>query len=450
MARILTPGDFALIAVVSIVLYFFDILSNSGSEQYVIQKTRLSPKDLNTAWTLDLLIKIAICVLLIVLGPLVVTWLEKPEIATGLQCASLVLVFNALKQPRLMMLKRQLNYQFLFRLNLAQKLLAFTSVLSLAYVLKSFWAFVIADLVAAVFLCLVSYICLPKAPRLTLINVQLQWQFSKWLLGKNILGYLRSQIDTLFVSKFFSNQLLGNYHMAREVAMLPAHHFLAPAIEPLLASFKDNKHNKPELAQQFNKALLVLSLIASPICVFIMFYGDLIVTVLLGEQWQSAGSLLAIFSLLFVYWVYLLLLEALLTALGKVRLLFILDLISLLVIFATLYFSITFSVNINNLAAVRALTGIVITVLTVIICIGLINATLIKVFTTIIWPVIPSLIAAYIISAFDVLASSAFLLLLLKGTVYCLVFGFLSLMQLMLKRENEDYRFVLKLLNVKI
>ncbi|MFQ3199075.1 MAG: lipopolysaccharide exporter, partial [Paraglaciecola sp.] len=57
LARVLTPEDFALIAIVSLTLYFFDMLSQSGSEPYIVQKKQVSEDDLNTSWTLDLLLK---------------------------------------------------------------------------------------------------------------------------------------------------------------------------------------------------------------------------------------------------------------------------------------------------------------------------------------------------------------------------------------------------------
>ncbi len=38
LARLLTPEDFAIVALTSIVVHFFDILANAGSEQYIIQK----------------------------------------------------------------------------------------------------------------------------------------------------------------------------------------------------------------------------------------------------------------------------------------------------------------------------------------------------------------------------------------------------------------------------
>ena len=40
IARILAPEDFGLIAVVSMALYFFDILSHAAGEQYIVQSAR--------------------------------------------------------------------------------------------------------------------------------------------------------------------------------------------------------------------------------------------------------------------------------------------------------------------------------------------------------------------------------------------------------------------------
>lgn len=448
LARMLAPEDFALIAVISIVLYFFDILSNSGSEQYIIQKSVLKNSDLHTAWTLDLFIKGAMFTCLLILAPYITGFLEKPEITNGLRVASLLLLINALKQPRLILLKRQLNYQLLFRLSFIQKIISFVVVICGAYSLQNFWAFVIADLVGAIFLLLASYVILPKRPKLSLTNIKLQWLFSKWLLGKNILGYLRSQIDTLFVSKFFNNNLLGNYHMAREVAMLPGHHFLAPAIEPLLASFKSVKHDLSALALQFNKALLVLSLAATPICVFLIFYGDIVIKVLLGEQWQSAEQLLTIFSLLFIYWVYLLLIEAALTALAKVRLLFWIDLLSLMVTFLTLGLAMAFNQDIALIAMVRVTTGAILTLIIILLTSTLIKVNFFRVSRTVIWPTLPAVFIAYLLNFLDLSNFSTLTALFLYGSLYCGLVSASYVGILLITKKSIDHQFVLGLLKL--
>ena len=83
LARLLTPEDFGLIALVSITVHFFDILSNVGSEQYIIQKQAVSEEDLNTAWTIDLLMKAALWLLLMLCAPLLAEFFEQPASGAG-------------------------------------------------------------------------------------------------------------------------------------------------------------------------------------------------------------------------------------------------------------------------------------------------------------------------------------------------------------------------------
>jgi PST family polysaccharide transporter len=190
-----------------------------------------------------------------------------------------------------------------------------------------------------------------------------QWLFSKWLLGKSIVGYLRSQIDTVLVAKFFSTAQLGNYHMARDVAMLPGYNILGPAIEPLLADFKDHKHNPIKLGQRVSKVLCIVSFIVVPITTYIAFYPALIIDVLLGAQWVIAGEILGVMSLLFFYYCFLLVIESALTAVGKVKAIFIFDIVSLLVIVGTLLTYLQMYDDLNHMLWLRVSIGMASTLL---------------------------------------------------------------------------------------
>ena len=57
LARLLVPEDFGIIAISMLVLVFVETLANTGSEQYLIQKDSIDDYDINTAWTLNLILK---------------------------------------------------------------------------------------------------------------------------------------------------------------------------------------------------------------------------------------------------------------------------------------------------------------------------------------------------------------------------------------------------------
>jgi len=356
LARLLIPSDFSIIALTAIVVYFFDILANAGSEQYIIQKKEVTDDDLNTAWTIDIILKSALCAVLILLSGYISDYFEQPKLQLALCVSSFLLIINALKNPGLLLLKQSLNYKKIFRLSIIQKVISFIFVVAIAYQYRSFWALIIGDLISSFIYTIGSYYVNSYRPVLSLKRKEDQWVFSKWLLVKSIIGYIRAQIDTLIVSKIFPGAPTGQYYMTRNIAMLPCHNILSPAIEPLLAAFSHNRDNKHELAKKINYCLLVITCITIPMVVFIWQSPNLIVSVLLGEQWVESAALLSYFALLLLYFPYILIFEQVLLAMRKVKTAFKFDLFSLLIV--VLSFMLFTLDTTEKIAIIRGSTGI--------------------------------------------------------------------------------------------
>lgn len=363
LARILAPEEFGYIAIISIALYFFDILSHAASEQYVIQKKKITRVELYTAWSANLVLKLFISLVICVSAPWVAFFFDRPELTNAFRISSLILPIQALKSPIYLLLKRQLNFAPLFWSSLIERALAVPLVIALAFVLQSFWAFIITDIVASLLAVFISYFIARKPPRFTLSRVNEQWNFSKWMLGKSVVGYMRSQSDTVVVSKFFSGGALGNYHMARELAMMPAHFLLGPAIEPLLSAFKNDKESIHELHNNVAFSLVSVMVIAIPLCFFVWQWAAEVVLLLLGRDWEMAAELLPILILLFLYWTVMQVGETALLAQGKVKLLFFIDCLTLLVVVVGLLIIASKTSELVNIAWARAMIGIVFSIL---------------------------------------------------------------------------------------
>jgi hypothetical protein len=181
-----------MIAIIAIVLYLFDVLSHTGSEQYIVQKSVVIDSDLNTAWTLDILPKTSMFFVLLLMAPFVTNFFEQENLGFPMQIAAITLIINALKKPGLFLLKRELYYKQVFYLSLVQRIVSFVVVISVALNWQSYCAFVIADIAGALVFTFGSFMVHDFRPSCGLHKVARQWQFSKWLMGKSIVGYLRS------------------------------------------------------------------------------------------------------------------------------------------------------------------------------------------------------------------------------------------------------------------
>ena len=337
LARLLTPEHFGIVALVTIALQFFELLVETGNQQYIVQKENVDKEDLNTAWSMDILIKSAIAVLIIGSAPALARWFSEPDLTAALAVASLALPLRALKTPGMMRLAREINYRPLFMLTLWQKGLSFITVIAIALVEPSYWAIITGNLVSAAVLAVGSYRVDAHRPQWTLSRFRQQWGFSQWLLLRGIVGFTRSQIDNLMVSKFFGTTQLGGYNLVREVSLLPALSAIIPMSEPLLAAIAEGKHSAEILAYRVRLSLGLMMSLLTPITVFIYLYPELIVQVLLGNQWTDYASLLRPFSLFFLTFCLFALISDSIIAQGRVKMLFCFDVVSTLAIAIILY-----------------------------------------------------------------------------------------------------------------
>ncbi|SFR58490.1 Membrane protein involved in the export of O-antigen and teichoic acid [Marinobacter daqiaonensis] len=346
LARLLTPEHFGIVALVTIALQFFELLVETGNQQYIVQKDHVNEDDLNTAWSMDILIKSVLAVLVIASSPFVAQWFDEPALTAALAVASLALPLRALRTPGLMRLAREINYRPVFKLTLWQKSLSFIVVITIALIQPSHWAIIIGNLVSAAILAGGSYLVDSYRPQWTLIHLRQQWQFSKWLLMRGIVGFTRSQVDNLLVSRFFGITSLGGYNLVREVSLLPALSAIIPMSEPLLAAIAESRNSPEQLAYRVRFSLALMITVLMPITTFIMLYPELIVRVLLGTQWMEYAPLLRPFGLFFFTFCLFALISDAIIAQGKVKSLFLFDVVSTALIIGILLLVATGSLSV--------------------------------------------------------------------------------------------------------
>ena len=341
LARLLLPEHFGVVALVVIALQFFELLVEIGNRQYIIQKNNVTDADLNTAWSMDIVIKSTMFVLILFLAPFLADFFETPELTTALAVAAITLPLRALKSPGMMLLAREINYRPIFQLTLWQKGLSFIVVVTWAFTSPSHWAIISGTLVSGVVFTIGSYRVHTFRPRWTLVHFRQQWQFSQWLLLRGIVGFTRSQIDNLMVSRLFGTAQLGGYNLVREVSLLPALSAIIPMSEPLLAAISESKSNPQALAYRIRLSLALMITVLTPITAFIMLYPELIIRVLLGPDWSEFAPLLEPFGLFFFTFCLFALISDAIIAQGKVKLLFWFDVVSTATIIVILWLTAT-------------------------------------------------------------------------------------------------------------
>ncbi|MDT0627685.1 oligosaccharide flippase family protein [Alteromonas sp. W364] len=337
LARILVPEDFGIVAISLLVIYFMATVSNSGGKEYIVRKDDVDQDDIDTFWTLNICLKVAIYLLVLLLTPLIVNFYDDNRLQSLLPVLALSLPIAALVNPATVICQRELNYIPILKIDVIRKLVSITIAISIAIYFESYWALIWSHLASNITHVLCSYIFLKYSPSLTLINIKKQWGFSQWMLYRSVLGYCRSQLDTILVSAFYSPSSLGGFHISKYISNMPATDFFGPALEPLLASFARNKDNVDNFKHQITLTVLVIAVTVIPSTAFIYFNASTIVDLVLGDKWSEYSSLFGVLSLLIIPHSLAYLGSTVMTSMGRVNVLFYYDLLTLLLMGVVLY-----------------------------------------------------------------------------------------------------------------
>ena len=300
LARILTPEDFGLVAICSLAVFLFNSLSNVGAKQYIVRSEKVDDDVINTAWTLNIFIKGTIWLIFFIFTPYIADVMGKAEIETPLRVLSIILIVGCFGNPGVWIMARNLNYKPLFKIDVFSKILSFIVVLLIAYFERTYWAMIVGLVLQYLLPSIISHFICSHKPKFKLTNVRHQMKFSQWVVANGIIGYARGEGDSILVAKYFNLEMIGVYSLFKSLASMPLTQLIAPATDPILATFSSAIRDDDFHPYQLNTVLFMLLSLVVPLTILMTYFDQEIVLLLLGEKWIEHAYILPILALIMI------------------------------------------------------------------------------------------------------------------------------------------------------
>lgn len=303
-SRLLSPLDFGIYA---IALFFSGLGSKAfamGLSIALIQKKGKIEGYFDTVWSVSILVATsAILLLLLLLFPICHFFYHLDEAVIPSMVILIGTIFSAAGNPATIYFLKDIKLKKYFILNVVPKILSFILVLIGAYLLKSYWALIIA-IVAEHFLHFIfSFILISYKPRFKIDKKQFYelYSFGGWLQLKNIFAWLAGNIDVAIVGNALGPLSLGLYNRAQSISNYPRT-FIDSVINnvayPLYSQINDDlERTKTIILKIQNVVLFFISILA----VIVILYGDWIVLIVLGSSWMQ---MVTPFKIIFIAYLF--------------------------------------------------------------------------------------------------------------------------------------------------
>lgn len=303
MARLLTPADFGLVAMVSSLLGFVILLKDFGLSTATVQKQSITPDELSILFWINVLIGLFIMAVLFICAPLVGSFYHEPRARNIAMAFGGMALLSSLAAQHAALLQRQMRFGSLAARDLLALLAGIICGVVAALFGLQYWALIIMQAAnttaGTVFLWWKSG-WRPKLVRRTSGLNQLL-KFGGSLTVANLLAYANHNLDNILLGKFFGDVAVGFYSRAQGILNKPLAQVLPPIMNvatPLFSRLMDDQIKFGKAAIKlteitcFGGCLLVLGIFST---------ADWIVLLILGSQWLETTPvfrLLALFGLL--------------------------------------------------------------------------------------------------------------------------------------------------------
>ncbi|MFK8053397.1 MAG: lipopolysaccharide biosynthesis protein [Woeseiaceae bacterium] len=297
LVRLLSPEDFGIAAMAMTVVAMVELLTTFGFDIAIIQNQNANDDDYNTAWTMNVILGLSAATLLMLLAYPAAQFYERPELVPIYFVLSLATIFQGLQNIGLVDFRKNLTFEKEFAFLVSVKMAAFVITLTIAFLLRSYWALVIGIVVSRFAATCLSYWAHPFRPRFSLAALDRIMNFSKWLFLNNMVNMFRQVGPELVIGRISGARGLGLFRIAYEISNLPTTELIAPANRALLPGFSKISHDMERAGRQFLRIAGILSLLSLPTGFGIAVTASLFTPIVLGDGWLSTIPLIQVLAI---------------------------------------------------------------------------------------------------------------------------------------------------------
>lgn len=296
LARLLSPKDFGLLAVISIFVQIAQTFIDSGFSNALIQKKDRNQIDYSTVFYFNLVISCIFYIILYFGSPFIAKFFDNSQLINLTRVVGLNLLIGALVSVHKTRLTVNLQFKEQGLITLLSSVVAAIIAILLAYHGFGVWSLVVLTLVNISLQTILFYTFVHWHPSLAFSTNAFKglFSYSSKLLGASLIHLLYRNIYPIVIGKRFSATDLGFFNRADTFAMYAPQligHVVSRVAFPIFSRLQDDNDR---LRKAYSKYIIYASIIIFPIMIGLMTLAKPLTLLILKEKWLPMVPMLQI------------------------------------------------------------------------------------------------------------------------------------------------------------
>lgn len=346
LVRVLAPDVFGIVASVNVVISFCELFTDAGFQKYIIQHEIEKNESIytyaNIAFWTNLFISTLFLSIICVFANDIATLVGCPGKSLAIVVACINLPLTSFSSVQTALLKRELNFRPLFFSRAFTVLVPILVTLPLAFITKSYWSIIIGTIVSNIVTVITMFFLLDWRPRfeyaLDLLKKMLH--FSSWALSESVLVWVINWGDIFIVGTILTSYYLGLYQTSMNLVNQIFSIISASVVPVLFSALSRMQSDNSEFAKIYYRFTFLSGMLLIPMGIGLFIFRETVCYVALGTNWMDSATLIGTWGLISAFAIlFNSYASTVLIAKGKPKLSVIIQIIQIIFIIPTVYFS---------------------------------------------------------------------------------------------------------------
>lgn len=303
IARLVSPSDYGLIAMLGIFLAIAQTFIDSGFSNALIQKQDRTETDFSTVFYFNIVVGVVVYLLLYLCSPFIASFYNEPKLDLVTKVVGLNLIISSFSVVQRAKLTIALNFKLQAVASLIAVIISGVVGVYMAYVGYGVWAIAVQALLNNFLNTLLLWILTKWMPGICFSWVSFKglFGFGSKLLLSALLHTIYTNLYSIVIGKKFSATDLGYYNRAYTVAYFPSNNIsgiITRAIYPIQCSIQDDDER---LRNSFLQYLRMSAYIIFPLMIGLCVLAKPFVLLVLTDKWLPMVPLLQIMCIAYMW-----------------------------------------------------------------------------------------------------------------------------------------------------
>ncbi len=287
LARLLSPDDYGIIAIVTVFINLAAVFISSGFATALIQKKDATSADFSTMFYCSLVASVIIYLVLFLVAPFVANFYSNPLLTQILRVFSLQIPLSVFYSVQTAYVSRNMLFRKAFVASTIAAVISGIIGIILAFIGFGVWALVAQSIIAVIVNSLVLGVALPWRLELTFSakSAKAMMNYGSKILAADLSGTFFAEVRSLIIGKAYTSADLAFYNKGQQLPALITNNLSNSVMTVMFPAFANESDNFEAVKQMSRRSMQVLSFVMFPCMFGLAAVMEPLIIFLYTEKW---------------------------------------------------------------------------------------------------------------------------------------------------------------------